>query len=89
MMECKERIKIYWTQRSSSFMNQRRDELHDAIAQRWIREITEMLPEQGALRILDVGCGTGYFTILLTKLGHQVTGIDLTPDMIANGTAVV
>ena len=84
-MECKERIKVYWTKRSDSFLNQRRDELHDDIAQRWIREITEMLPDKSPLRILDVGCGTGYFTILLTKLGHRVTGIDLTPDMIANG----
>ena len=31
-----------------------------------------------------MGCGTGFFTILLAKEGHDVTGIDLTPDMIAH-----
>ena len=31
-----------------------------------------------------MGCGTGFFTILLAKQGHHVTGTDLTPDMIAN-----
>ena len=31
-----------------------------------------------------MGCGTGFFTILLAKQGHQVTGTDLTPDMITN-----
>ena len=66
-------------------MDQRRDELHDSIAERWIREITEILPGHKKLKILDVGCGTGYFSILLSKLGHQVTGIDLTPDMIEKG----
>ena len=84
-MEPKERIKNYWTIRSKSFMDQRRDELHDPIAERWVREITDVLPDQKDLKILDVGCGTGYFSILLAKLGYQVTGIDLTPDMIEKG----
>ena len=34
------------------------------------------------LQILDVGTGTGYFAILLSQIGHQVTGIDLTDAML-------
>ena len=29
-----------------------------------------------------MGCGTGFFSILLAREGYEVTGIDLTPGMI-------
>lgn len=35
------------------------------------------------LSILDVGCGNGYVASQLAKRGHQVVGIDASPDGIA------
>ena len=35
------------------------------------------------IEILDVGCGAGFFELLLQPLGYEMTGIDLTPDMIS------
>ena len=82
--ETKERVTNYWTKRSSSFMEHKRAELHSVLAERWMKELHKYIPSGQKLRILDVGCGAGFFSILLAKEGHQVTGIDLTPDMIEN-----
>ena len=78
----KVRITKYWGKRSDSFLDQRRRELHSALADRWLREISAQIPAGRKLKILDVGCGAGFFSILLAGLGHQVTGTDLTPQMV-------
>ena len=57
----KERIARYWGKRSDSFMDQRRAELKSPLASRWMEEILPRLPEGKELKILDVGCGSGFF----------------------------
>jgi trans-aconitate methyltransferase len=45
--------------------------------------LLELLAAKPGERILDVGCGTGHLTAKIAASGAQVTGIDLSPDMIA------
>ena len=78
----KEQIAGYWSKRSRDFLEQRRQELHSPLADRFLEILRKNLPEKKHLKILDVGCGTGFFSILLAREGHDVTGIDLTPGMI-------
>lgn len=75
-------ITDYWRERATGFTKLRQQELHSEKYQLWQQEIARHLPKGKALNILDVGCGAGFFSVLLAKAGHKVTGIDLTPAMI-------
>ena len=81
------RVVEYWTRRAHDFGIVRQNELRDGISGRWLREMGGRLPGDRALDILDAGTGTGYFAILLARLGHRVTGIDLTAAMLREAEA--
>lgn len=77
-----DRVRDYWTQRAHNFNIVRKNELKTNYSAPWIQLFQEQLPTDRTLKILDVGTGSGYFAVLLTKLGHTVTGIDLTAAML-------
>jgi SAM-dependent methyltransferase len=78
----KDKVTGYWAKRSKSFSDMKHEEAHSYKASLWREEFMSNLPGGRALRILDVGCGAGFFELVLAPLGHDVTGIDLTPEMI-------
>lgn len=85
----KDRVQSYWTKRADTFYALRQGELTSNKYQRWEDEINSLLDEGKNLNILDVGCGAGFFEIILGKAGHRVTGIDLTEEMIVKSKEII
>jgi SAM-dependent methyltransferase len=42
-----------------------------------------MLGAQGGERVLDMACGTGRHSLELARRGHEVVGVDISPDLLA------
>ncbi len=80
--ELNREIEAYWDSRSDDFSKTRRKELEGPSAEAWSRLLKETLPQGQKLRILDIGTGAGFFAILLGKMGHAVTGIDMSGAML-------
>lgn len=93
-LNIKNKVEGYWTKRADSFMELRRHELDSPKAPRWLKEITTVLDKYvkapfDDIKVLDIGCGTGFFPVLLGKDGYEVTGIDLTKEMIDNANLLI
>jgi len=64
------------------------DAWYDSPRGRWIGEtefalLRRQLDLQPGQQVLDVGCGTGWFTRQLAQAGLQMTGLDVSEPMLA------
>ncbi|MFB9770630.1 class I SAM-dependent DNA methyltransferase [Lactiplantibacillus modestisalitolerans] len=59
------------------------DELFDpAMYQQWLDFVRRRVPDQTG-QLLELACGTGRLGVLLAQAGYQVTGLDLSDNMLA------
>ncbi len=80
-MNLKHRIEAYWNQRAATYDEMRQQHLHGPEFQFWSQELKKHLPD-GTLNILDVGTGTGFLAVIAASLGHRVTAVDLSEEML-------
>jgi SAM-dependent methyltransferase len=50
--------------------------------------VVEALELAPGARVLDLGCGTGRHSVALALLGHEVTGLDLSPVLLGRARAL-
>lgn len=93
--EIKKRVIEHWSGRAAQFDEAAHHGIHsEEQRQAWLDRLSGLFgspqPSQplqsphasDALHVLDVGCGTGFLSLLFAKLGHHVTGMDLSADML-------
>jgi ubiquinone/menaquinone biosynthesis C-methylase UbiE len=75
-------IRHHWDGRASTFDDKIGHSLsNDEQRKAWL-DLLSRLAGRAPRRVLDVGCGTGFLALRFAELGHTVTGIDLSPQMI-------
>jgi SAM-dependent methyltransferase len=53
-----------------------------AVQAAWTAALERLLPPAPA-RVLDCGAGTGFLSLIASRLGHHVTALDISPQMLA------
>lgn len=77
-------IKDYWKNRSKGYSKVNQDELLCRQKERWLSAIEKRIhnKKKEEIKILDIGTGPGFFSIILAEAGFNVTAVDFTNAML-------
>ncbi|BBO89598.1 class I SAM-dependent methyltransferase [Desulfosarcina ovata] len=85
-VDMKVRIQNYWDRSANGYDNQFGHGIHSAGEKElWLDLLARYLPAGAGAKILDVGCGTGFLSLLAAEIGLDVTGIDFSEAMRSEG----
>jgi ubiquinone/menaquinone biosynthesis C-methylase UbiE len=75
-------IRHHWDRRASGFDDEAGHGLFSEEQRLAWLDLLSRIGGSAPRRVLDVGCGTGFLALRFAELGHIVTGIDLSPNML-------
>lgn len=84
----KKENRLYWTNRAKSYSALNQNELADNRHELWQHLLQKQISAHFSavspknLRVLEIGTGPGFLSILLAEAGYRVTAVDLTPSML-------
>ena len=78
----------YWSQDAENYGGIIRKELASFRVKAWQNYLREKLPAD-TRKVLDLGCGPGFFSIILAKMGYEVTAVDCSEGMLAQARQLV
>jgi SAM-dependent methyltransferase len=77
-----EEIRSYWDEDAPTYDNTTgHHPRNPAVLAAWAAALASVLPPAPA-KVLDVGAGTGFLSLIAARLGHHVTALDLAPQML-------
>ncbi len=80
----------HWNDRAPSYVrNHHRLFYHPTISSRWASLVAELVGPAENLNILDAGCGPATVTRTLVELGHRVTAVDVSGEMLARAREIL
>jgi SAM-dependent methyltransferase len=77
-----EEIQSFWDTDASTYdLSPGHHPRSPGIMAAWTAALEGLLPS-GRAKVLDVGAGTGFLSLIAARLGHDVTAVDLSPQML-------
>lgn len=76
-----EEIKDYWNLRANGFSNAVEEEMTTDSYDEWKNFFAETIGNNH-VQVLDDGTGPGFFAVILAGMGHEVTAIDYSDQMV-------